>query len=220
MSHRQNRILGMQNAVDPAEGVAARIAAQTAARRTNYHNEVRALLDAALKIMATSGTGARVRVSDIVAAAGLSNDAFYRHFPSKDALVAALVEDGSERTAAGIGRRMAKDRTPEGRVKRWLDGVLAQAEDANAETTLAVLWNSVNLNSAIPIGSQVSKRPLAKLLREPFEALGSLNPELDAELVTQAVVGRVSSHLWAKTKPDRKEVEHLLRFTLSVPRTR
>ncbi len=208
----------MQNAVEPVDGVAARIAAQTAARRTNYHNEVRALMDAAVKIMVANGTSTRVRVSDIVAAAGLSNDAFYRHFPSKDALVAALVEDGSERTAAGIGRRMAKERSPEGRVKRWLDGVLAQTEDANAETTLAVLWNSVNLNSAIPIGSQVSKRPLAKLLREPFTELGSTDPELDAELATQAVVGRVAGHLWAKTKPDRKEVEHLLRFCLSVPR--
>ncbi len=29
----------------------------------------------------------RPRVADIVAAAGLSNDAFYRHFPSKDALL-------------------------------------------------------------------------------------------------------------------------------------
>ena len=39
--------------------------------------------------MRQGGTAFRPRVPDIVAAAGLSNDA-YRHFPSKDALVARL----------------------------------------------------------------------------------------------------------------------------------
>ena len=61
-------------------------------------------MDAAVKIIVANGTSTRVRVSDIVAAAGLSNDAFYRHFPSKDALVAALVEDGRNRTRrASVG---------------------------------------------------------------------------------------------------------------------
>ncbi|OBG30268.1 TetR/AcrR family transcriptional regulator [Mycobacterium sp. 852002-51057_SCH5723018] len=208
----------MQNVMPSHDGVAARIAAQTAARRTNYHSEVRALLDAALKVIVDGGTDARARVSDIVAVAGLSNDTFYRHFPSKDALIAALVEDGSERAAAHIGRRMAQEHDPGAQVKRWLDGVLAQTEGTNAETTLAVLWNSVNLTSAIPIGSQVSKRPLAKLLHAPFAELRSADPELDAELVTQAVIGRVAGHLWAKTTPSRAEAEHLLQFCLSVPR--
>ena len=37
------------------------------------------------------------RVSDIVDAAGLSRDAFYRHFASKEDLVAAIVEAGAQR---------------------------------------------------------------------------------------------------------------------------
>ena len=71
-------------------GIAEQIAQQTLAKRgAGYVEEVRRLLDAALAVMRAGGPDARARVADIVAAAGLSNDAFYRHFPSKDALVAA-----------------------------------------------------------------------------------------------------------------------------------
>lgn len=43
--------------------------------------------------------------ADIVAAAGLSNDTFYRHVSSKDALVAAILEDGAERLCGYCGSK-------------------------------------------------------------------------------------------------------------------
>src|SRR5437660_5249790 len=102
----QNMILVMKNAIPSSPnggGVAARIAAQTLAKRSpDYESEVRRLLDAALEVIAKHGTAARARVADIVAAAGLSNDAFYRHFPSKDALVCAIIEDGTQRLASYV----------------------------------------------------------------------------------------------------------------------
>jgi AcrR family transcriptional regulator len=67
----------------------------------------------------------RPRVADIVAAAGLSNDAFYRHFPSKDALVAALLEDGAERLAQYTAHQMSKETSPEDQVRRWVEAVLS-----------------------------------------------------------------------------------------------
>ncbi|MBA2946769.1 helix-turn-helix transcriptional regulator [Streptomyces sp. PSKA28] len=50
--------------------------------------EVDALLDAGLRLM-TEGAPRPPRVADIVAAAGLSNDAFYRAFSGRDALVSS-----------------------------------------------------------------------------------------------------------------------------------
>jgi AcrR family transcriptional regulator len=89
--------------------VAARIARRALAKRgADYESEVRRLLDAALEVMRQGGTTSRARVADIVAAAGLSNDAFYRHFPSKDALVAALLEDGAERLASYVAHQMGQ----------------------------------------------------------------------------------------------------------------
>lgn len=207
-----------KNATEPLS-VAERIAQATASRvrRPDYADEVTRLLQAARKVIEANGTAASAKVADIVSVAGLSNDAFYRHFKSKDALVAALIEDGSERVAAAITERMAKEPSPEGQVRRWLEGMLSAAAAPHAQSTSAVLWNSSNHNAGIPTGSQVARRPLAVLLHEPFRTLGSADPERDAALVTHAIVGVVAEHLWAQTQPSRAENAHLLRFCLAAP---
>jgi AcrR family transcriptional regulator len=196
-----------------ADDVAARIAAQTlASRAPDYQGEVRRLIDAGREVMARNGTRGRARVADIVAAAGLSNDAFYRHFPSKDALVAAILEDGSVRLRSYLAHQMGKETTPERQVRRWVAGVLSQADEDSAATTLAVLWNA----SGVPTGAHGpgASAPLATLLHEPFAALGSADPGLDAALVAHAVVGRLSDLLWQDVRPSRAEVDHLVAFSL------
>ena len=210
-------ILVMPSTV-PAVGndVAARIALQTLSRRGSaYAGEVRRLLDAALDLMRRGGTTSRPRVADIVAEAGLSNDAFYRHFPSKDALVAAILEDGTERLLSYLAHQMAKEATPEGQVRRWVEGVLAQAADQDiATTTLAVLWNAGSVGQGLPSAS----RPLGALLRDPFAALGSAAPDADATFVAHAVVGVMSDHLWGRSCPSRAEIDHMTDLCLAVAR--
>ena len=103
--------------------------------------------------MRRCGTTSRPRVADIVAAAGLSNDAFYRHFPSKDALVAALLEDGTARLTSYLTHQMDKEADPADRVRRWVEGVLSQADEDIAATTLAVLWNGGSLGPEPQSGS-------------------------------------------------------------------
>jgi AcrR family transcriptional regulator len=195
----------MQNAIPPKDvsvGVATRIAQQTLSRRgTDYADEVRRLLDAALDVMRRGGTVSRARVADIVAAAELSNEAFYRHFASKDALVAALLEDGAERLRRYLAHQMEKERTPEAQVRRWVEGVLSQADDHIAETTLAVLYNSGGTADGQASGRHFARGPLAALLHEPFAALGADEPELAASFVAHAVLGTLSDHLWQRTKP-------------------
>jgi AcrR family transcriptional regulator len=211
-------ILVMPSTV-PAAGndVAARIALQTLSRRGSaYAGEVRRLLDAALDLMRRGGTTSRPRVADIVAEAGLSNDAFYRHFPSKDALVAAILEDGTERLLSYLAHQMAKEATPEGQVRRWVEGVLAQAADQDiAATTLAVLWNAGSVGQGLPSAS----RPLGALVRDPFAALGSADPDGDATFVAHAVVGVMSDHLWGRSRPSRAEIAHMTALCLAVART-
>src|SRR2546421_328160 len=126
----QNSVLMSQNAIADRADLADRIAHQTMARRgPDYASEVRRLLDAGLDVMRACGTASRPRVSDIVTAAGLSNDAFYRHFASKDAPVAAILEDGRERLTGYLIHKLAKEATPEGKERRWVEGILSQATD-------------------------------------------------------------------------------------------
>ena len=198
--------------------VAARVAQRTLAKRgAEYEGEVRRLLDAALEVMRQCGITSRPRVADIVAAAGLSNDAFYRHFRSKDALVAAILEDGAERLGSYLGHQMAKEATPEGKVRRWVEGVLSQAADeAIASTTLAVIWNGGSLGEGLTSGRPSASAPLAVLLREPFAELGSADPELDASLVAHGVVGRLSDYLWERVRPTPAEIDHVAEFCLAA----
>lgn len=203
------------------DDVAARIARQTLTRRgADYAGEVRRLLDAALDVMRRCGTTSRPRVADIVAAAGLSNDAFYRHFPSKDALVAALLEDGTARLRSYLAHQMAKEATPDGQVRRWVEGVLDQAADEDiAATTLAVLWNGGSVGERLPSERPTASRPLAELLHRPFAELGSPRPDLDAELAAHAVVGRLSDHLWERSRPSPDTVDHITDACLAIARS-
>jgi AcrR family transcriptional regulator len=208
----QNVILMAENAI-PSDDLAARIAGASLSKRgLDYTAEVRRLLDAGLEVMQRGGTAARPRVADIVAAAGLSNDAFYRHFPSKDALVAAIIEDGAERLRSYLQHQMAKDPTPEGQVRIWVDGVLAQSRGDVAPATLAVLWNAGGVGDGIASGHSRLNPRLAEVLHEPLAALGSADPGLDATLLTHAVVGSLSDHLWQRTTPSTAEVDHLMAF--------
>jgi AcrR family transcriptional regulator len=224
----QNRILSMTNAIppDPSQqeppDVAGRVAQQTlAGREAAYANEVRRLMDAALEVMRTCGTTARPRVADIVAAAGLSNEAFYRHFPSKDALVATLLEDGAVRLRSYLGHQLAKESSPELQVRRWIEGVLAQADEDIAATTLAVIWNGGSAGEGQASGRHFASGAVGTLLHAPFAALGSSDPELDAALAAHATFGRLSDHLWLGTQPSTAEIDHIVDFCLAAvtPRT-
>jgi AcrR family transcriptional regulator len=207
-------ILGMANASSAPEDndLAARIAGRTlAARNAQYAEEVRRLLDAGLVVMRRCGTASSPRVADIVTEAGLSNDAFYRHFASKQALVAAILEDGTARLASYVGHQMAKAATPGDQVRRWVEAVLAQAADSDAaETTLAVMWNGGAVSDGLDGDRLTTVSVLAPLLDEPLAALGSTDPLLDAALVAHMTIGRLSDHLWQRTAPKRAEVAHVV----------
>jgi AcrR family transcriptional regulator len=205
-------ILGVQNPVpDLAETIAQR---SLAGRGAAYAAEVRRLLDAGLELMRQAGTESRPRVADIVAAAGLSNDAFYRHFPSKDAFVAALLEDGTQRLRSYLSHQMAKADAPEDQVRRWVEGVMAQAGDPEvAASTKAVLWNGRSATDHLALAGPSTL--LATLLEEPLAALGREDPALDAALIGHAVVGRMSEHLSHGIRPTRAEVARIVEFCVA-----
>lgn len=201
----------------PTDDVSDRIARQTLAKReAEYASEIRRLLDAALDVMRECGTTSRPRVADIVAAAGLSNDAFYRHFPSKDALVAAVLDDGAERLGSYLAHQMAKEPTPRGQVRRWVEGVLSQADEEIAATTLAVLWNAGSVGEGLASGRHFASAPVATLLQEPLAALGSDTPDFDASLAAHATLGKLSDYLWQRAQPTRAELTRITEFCLAA----
>ncbi|WP_375040073.1 TetR/AcrR family transcriptional regulator [Actinomadura sp. NTSP31] len=195
--------------------VVSRIARRALAKRgADYAGEVRRLLDAALDVMKERGTASRPRVADIVSAAGLSNEAFYRHFPSKDALVAALLEDGAERLYSYVAHQMAKEPTPEGKVRRWVRGVLSQADEEIAATTRAVLWNAGAVSEVVGSTPPTPSDRLAELLPGPLRDLGSADPAFDASLAAYATFGKLGGYLWSESSPTGGDIERITAFCL------
>lgn len=221
-------ILAIENAIPAGEGtpiassapftgVADRIVRRSLAKREGeYADEVRRLLDAALAVMRRCGTSSRPRVADIVAEAGLSNDAFYRHFKSKDDLVTAILEDGGERLRSYLAHQLAKEASPEDKVRRWVEGVLAQAVGDVAASTLAVMWNGGGAGAGLASGRHFASAPVATLLHDPYGALGSTSPELDAMLAAHATFGFLSDLLWEGAEPTAAEIEAVTGFCLAA----
>jgi AcrR family transcriptional regulator len=99
-------------------------------KRAKYEDEVHRLIDAAVAVMVERQT-VDPTVSDIVSRSGLSNAAFYRHFPSKDELVLATIERGALSLARYAAHVMARLDDPVDRIRAWTRALLQQA--ANPE---------------------------------------------------------------------------------------
>ncbi len=190
---------------------------RVAKREEQYAHEVRRLLDAGLEVMRACGTASSPRVADIVAAAGLSNDAFYRHFASKEALVATILEDGTVRLTSYLRHQMEKASSPEDQVRCWVEGVMAQAADDDiAATTRAVLWNGGSLSERVGPDRPSAATSLATLLHEPFAQLGRTDPQTDATLAAHAAVGLLADFLWQRARPTRAQIDHVVDFCLAA----
>ncbi|NUS82032.1 MAG: TetR/AcrR family transcriptional regulator [Streptomyces sp.] len=181
-------------------------------------SDVDALLDAGLALM-VAGDGRGPRVADIVAAAGLSNDAFYRSFTGKDALVEAIVERGARTVVGYVRHRIAQaaGEGPEAQLRAGLAAVLRQASDAGlARQARAVLANATG--GPAPRAGHVTVAlvdALTALFAGPAAELGAGDPVRAARTAAGAVVAALQYWLFTEEVPGQVEVEHLVGFVLA-----
>ena len=208
----------MQNAIPAAADrdppVAERVASRTLALRSEaYADEVRRLVEAAYAVMRRTGS-LEPRVNDIVREAGLSNQAFYRHFRSKDELLVAVLDDGQRQLVTYLEHRMAGATTAEARVRAWVRGVMEQARNAAAaENTRPFAINSARLADQFPDEVARSRELLVAPLRAAVAEAGG-DPQRDADAVYHLVIGRMNDALVARRPPSRDDVDHLEQFVL------
>jgi AcrR family transcriptional regulator len=204
----------MQNVVPAGSPVAERVASRTLAGRSEaYAEEVRRLIDAAYAVMRRTET-LEPRVSDIVREAGLSNQAFYRHFSGKDELLVAILDDGQRQLVTYLEHRMARAAPGEARVRAWIDGVMEQARNAAAaDNTRPFAINSARLADRFPEEVARSRELLVRPLREAVAEAGG-DPQRDADAVYQLVIGCMNDALVARRRPSKADVHHLDQFVL------
>jgi AcrR family transcriptional regulator len=194
--------------------VAERVAWRTLAGRSEaYADEVQRLVDANFVIMRRTGT-IDPRVGDIVREAGLSNQAFYRHFTGKDEMLVACLDDGQRRLVSYLEHRLAAVEPGAEQVRRWIDGVLEQARNPSAaENTRPFAINGARLADRFPDEIARSREEVVQPLRDAVAAAGG-DPQRDADAIYHLVMSSMNDALVARVRPSRQDAEHLVEFAL------
>src|SRR2546423_11466270 len=97
-------------------------------RRLPRDERRRSIEDAASELMALNGYAA-TRLKDIAAAAGVTKQLLYRHFPSKKALQMALLARHRDELLAQLAQGMRSDGPLLERVRRTAEAWFAYVED-------------------------------------------------------------------------------------------
>jgi AcrR family transcriptional regulator len=195
--------------------VSGRVAERSVApRRQQAEDEVRALVDAGLAVLRKRGTSG-LTVAEVLAEAGLSTRAFYRHFASKDELVLAVYEHEADRRNGELVVRLGRARSPRDALEVWVDELLALGFDTRrAHRTRVLAREGARSQADFPaeftaiVAGAVD--PLAAVLRD----LPSPDPARDAWSV-YAVTWELVQHKLRGAPVTRAQAKaHVLRFCL------
>ncbi|MFF3573365.1 TetR/AcrR family transcriptional regulator [Nocardia jiangxiensis] len=185
------------------------------ARQALYDGEVEKLIRTAEEVMVRKGRTEMPTVAEIVGAAGMTNQAFYRHFRSRDDLIVATYEQGLLTLHSYLRHRVSKCSGVRDRIRAWIDGVLAQIEDPRlSELSAVILWNVGQIardkSEIEPVGYARILALLAGILSEA----GVADHDRDALFVQTLVLGMTARYHESGTVPTATDRAHLLRFCL------
>ncbi len=188
--------------------------------RSRAEHEVHALLEAALAVLRRAGIDG-LTVAEVLAEAGLSTRAFYRHFAGKDELVLALFARESERATARRADAVAGAVTPLAALEVWIDDVLALAyEPRRAARTRVLQSEGARLQREFPDEfTRIVRDELAPLVAilETGRADGTFpatDPAADARTIHAVVWSLAQSRLEGRSRSVDSVRAHVMRFCL------
>jgi AcrR family transcriptional regulator len=180
----------------------------------------REILAAASTILRERGVRG-LSIAAVLERAALSTRAFYRHFGSKDELVAAVFLETARGETRRLRRRIASATTEIEAVVAWIDGRLDLAFDDNIGSDLRRL--SLEAQSQTLASRGLVQPAYAEMLKPLSEALQRglqggvfhhIDPVTDAEFIHGVVWAGIDQQ-WATGKCDRDHLRHaILRFCL------
>jgi AcrR family transcriptional regulator len=191
-----------------------------AGRRAEYGAEMRRIVETTFELIERTGS-LDPSIREILTETGLSTQAFYRYFSSKDELMLALLDDGRRRLVETLQRRMARSSDPSEQVRAWIAGVVAQAANsAAAARTRPWVLSEQRLGDLFPDEQRASVELLLGLLVDPVSRLrgskkgGDANAHIVAAMIYQLTFAVLRTHLVAGTKPGTDEGRSLVEFCL------
>ena len=180
----------------------------------------RAILSAASKCVREQGVRG-LSIASVLDRAQLSTRAFYRHFDSKDQLVAAVFLEMARAEMRRLRRKMADAADAVEAVTAWVDARLDLAFDDDIKSDLRRL--STEAQSAMFASPELIAPAYAEMLEPLIEALQrglsdgvfhGIDPVTEAQSI-QGVVWASTERQWATGDCARTDIrEHVLRFCL------
>jgi AcrR family transcriptional regulator len=165
-------------------------------RRLDPDPRVRtAIVSAATNVVRDEGVRA-LSVAQVLARAGLGTRAFYRHFESKDQLVAAVFLDMARAETRRLRRKMDTTSNPVDAVVAWIDGRLDLAFDDRIKSDLRQM--SVEAQSQMFASPEVIGSAYAEILTPLVEHI-ERGTELGCFVGVDSAEGALSIQgaLWA-----------------------
>lgn len=194
--------------------------ADSVERRPGAADEIDAFIAATFDVIANSGS-LDPQIREILDEAGLSRQVFYRHFASKDELLLVVLDESRQIVARYLNKRIARVDGASARLHAWIDGVLRQANDAEASRrTRPFVITGNRLQMQFPLEYEGSKRvlvdPLVALISEGV-ACGefvSTDPYGDAQVIYDATFARQNRFIADATVPTRRDTDQIFNFAL------
>ncbi|MED5814012.1 TetR/AcrR family transcriptional regulator [Mycolicibacterium sp. 050232] len=172
-----------------------------------------AIIEAAFSSLSEPHTGA-VTLAAVLARAGLSTRAFYRHFESKDALFLAMMRGEGDSLARRLDRIAERfDGPPSDQLRVWLGQIFGLLQDARLNMHMTVLDSdevraAKGYRAAREQWHDDRERSLAAILRRGLEdgSFPLARPEQDA-IAIGAVVSHAMSRLCSDGECEVAQVE-------------
>ena len=179
-----------------------------------------AFVSAATEVVRSEGVQA-LSVAQVLSMTNSSTRAFYRHFDSKDQLIAAMFLEMAHAEVARLEQRMSDGRDPVRAVAAWIDGRLDIAFNQQVRSDLRQM--SVEAQAQMFAAPELVAPAYREILRPLVEQLGrgrdqglfdAIDPDVEALSIHGVVWANVERH-WATAARDPREVrDRVQRFCL------
>jgi AcrR family transcriptional regulator len=206
---------------DSSSAVGEAVDRSLAGRRLAARDEVERLVSAAFRVIEKTGH-LEPKVSDILHEAGLSNQAFYRHFRGKHELLVAVLDEGIRGLGSYLTGRVAEATSPSAAVREWIRGMAAQVQDpSGAEASRPFALGRGRLAELFPVEVARSEGRVTAPLRAALEAarfegsMPAVDPKADAEALYHLMMGWVEARLVEARIPTEIEVTRLEAFAMA-----
>ncbi|HEY1842759.1 MAG TPA: TetR/AcrR family transcriptional regulator [Mycobacterium sp.] len=180
----------------------------------------RAIVTAASEVLREQGVR-RLNVAAVLDRAELSTRAFYRHFESKDQVVAAVFLEMAGAEKRRLQRKMAQVGNPVEAVAAWIDGRLDLAFDETIKSDLRRL--SLEAQSQMFAAPELIQPAYEEMLKPLIDQLDDglsrgvfhdVDPMTEAPSI-QGVVWAITERHWAAGDCGRSDIRRrVLRFCL------